>query len=330
MSTVDSALGITVFECAPDEAALFRELAPRFGVTPTTTDAHLSEATVGLTAGNRCVSVSHKTHIPNAALRSLSKAGVAYVSTRSAGCDHIDVDFARSVGITVEGVQYAPDGVADHTLMLMLMALRNARSTVTRAEGHDFRLNDVRGRELRGLTVGVVGTGRIGAAVADRLSGFGCRVLAYDRRPKISAHHVDLDELLEQSDLVTLHTPLSEGTRHLLDRARIRRLKRGAIVVNTGRGALIDTDALIAALESGALGGAALDVVEGEEGIFYTDRSATAIDSARFERLTRLQRLPNVVITPHTAYYTVGALRDTVTDTLRNCIGFEGRATWRD
>lgn len=315
-------IGVSVFGCGTDEAALFREVAPRFGVSPTITDAAVSAANIALAAGNHCISVGHKTRIGNATLQALSEAGIEYISTRSTGHNHIDVEFAGRVGISVEGVGYSPGGVADYTLMLMLMALRGARSIITRAEVHDYRLNDSRGRELPDLTVGVIGTGRIGAAVIDRLRGFGCRVLAYDRNPKTAAPYVGLDELLRRSDVVTLHTPLDAETHHLLDRERIGRMKRGAIVVNTGRGGLIDTDALLGSLISGGLGGAALDVVEGEEGIFYADRRDDPIESERF---LRLQRLPNVLLTPHTAYYTEHALSDTVRNTLLNCLEFEGR-----
>ncbi|MDF2993461.1 MAG: D-isomer specific 2-hydroxyacid dehydrogenase NAD-binding [Microbacterium sp.] len=319
------AVGLSVYGCERDEADAFREVAGRFGVVPTIIDVAVSEATVDLARGNRCISVGHKTRIGASTLRALAGIGVEYVSTRSAGRDHIDVEFARRVGITVEGVAYSPDSVADHTVMLMLMAVRNARSTVTRAEAQDFRLNEVRGRELRDLTVGVIGTGRIGGAVIDRLRGFGCRVLAYDRTPKVVADHTGLDDLLRRSDLVTLHAPLSADTFHLLDRRRLRRMKRGAFVVNTGRGSLIDTEALADALESGRLGGAALDVVEGEEGVFYTDRRSMPVESRVFRRL---HRLPTVLITPHTAYYTDHALYDTVENTVRNCLEFERKASW--
>ncbi|GAB2883230.1 D-isomer specific 2-hydroxyacid dehydrogenase family protein [Streptomyces mayteni] len=312
--------GITVYGCGQDEAALFRELAPRLGVVPTLTAAAVSEANVHLAFGNRCVSVGHRTRITRTTLRALSRAGVAYLSTRSVGYDHVDLEYAAGVGISVGNVGYSPDSVADYTLMLMLMAVRNAGSTVRRAAVHDYRLNETRGRELRDLTVGVVGTGRIGTAVLERLRGFGCRVLAHSNRPTAAADHVPLDALLELSDLVTLHVPLDAATHHLLDRRRIGRLRPGAFVVNTGRGALIDTEALVTALESGRLGGAALDVLEGEEGIFYADRGGEPIEN---EALSRLRRLPNVLITPHTAYYTDHALRDTVENSLANCLIFE-------
>jgi D-specific alpha-keto acid dehydrogenase len=319
-SAVVSTTGITVYGCGQDEAAVFREMAPRLGVVPTITGAAVSEGNIGLALGNRCISVGHKTHITNATLLALSKAGVSYISTRSVGCNHIDVEHAQAVGISVETVAYSPDSVADYTLMLMLMSVRHARSVLRRADLHDYRLNDVRGKELRDLTIGVIGTGRIGAAVIDRLRGFGCRMLAHDTRPTTSADYASLDELLEQSDIVTLHTPLTAATHHLLDRHRIERMKHGAVIVNTGRGSLVETEALLCALEDGRLGGAALDVLEGEDGIFYADWSDRPVES---RLLLRLHELPNVLISPHTAYYTDHALRDTVENSLTNCLRFE-------
>jgi D-specific alpha-keto acid dehydrogenase len=309
--------GITIYGCGRDEAALFRVMAPRLGVLPTITEAAVSEGNIGLALGNRRISIGHKTQVTNSTLLALSEAGVTYISTRSVGCNHIDVEYAESLGISVETVAYSPDSVADYTLMLMLMSARQAKSIIRRADVHDYRLNDVRGRELRDLTIGVIGTGRIGTAVMERLRGFGCRILAYDTRPKASADYVPLGELLQQSDIVTLHTPLTAETHHLLDRRRIERMKRGAVIVNTGRGALLDTEALVSALESGRLGGAALDVLEGEEGIFYADCSDKPIES---RLLLRLHKLPNVLISPHTAYYTEHALSDTVEQSLTNCL----------
>lgn len=313
-------VGITFYECGQDEAVMFRETAPSFGIMPTITDAAVSEVNIELAFGNRCISVGHKTQITNSILLALSQAGVMYISTRSIGCNHINVKYAESVGISVENVTYSPDSVADYTLMMMLMVVRNAKSIIIRADIHDFRLNDVRGKELRDMTIGVIGTGRIGAAVIDRLRGFGCHILAYDHCPITSADYVPLDDLLQQSDIVTLHTPLSADTNHLLNLQRIEQMKHGAFIINTGRGALIDTDALIKALENKKLGGAALDVLEGEEGLFYFDYTGKSIDN---QFLLKLQRMPNVIITPHTAYYTERALHDTSLKTIENCLNFE-------
>jgi len=313
--------GITIYGCGPEEVALFEAAAPRWGVSPTITETGPSERNIELAVGNRCISIGHHTPITPPILDALCRAGVTYVSTRSIGFDHVDVRYAESVGISVANVAYSPDSVADYTLMLMLMVVRNARATVMRAAVHDYRLPDVPGRELRDLTVGVIGTGRIGAAVIDRLRGFGCRILAHDRRTSTAAAGVPLDELLRQSDVVTLHTPLTEETFHLVSRRRIERMKRGAYIVNAGRGSLLDTDALVEALENGELGGAALDVLEGEDGIFYADCSDRPVEH---QLLLRLHSLPNVIISPHAAYYTDHSLRDTVENTLRNCVAFEG------
>jgi D-specific alpha-keto acid dehydrogenase len=314
--------GLTLYGCGPDEAALIRELAPRLGLVPTITEAAISVAGVTLTGDNRCISVDHKTRVSNPMLLALSEAGVRYLSTRSIGYDHIDLEYAASVGILVENVSYSPDSVADYTLMLMLMVVRGAKATVRRTDAHDYRLDDVRGKELRDLTVGVIGTGCIGAAVIERLKAFGCRVLAHDSCPTAAVEYVSLDALLARSDLVTLHTPLTAETHHLLDGARIERMKPGAFVVNTGRGPLLDTRALLRALEDGHLGGAALDVLEGEEGTFYADCRGGPL---QHEPLLRLQQLPNVLISPHTAYYTDHAMRDAVTNSLLNCLEYEKR-----
>lgn len=313
-------MDVTVFGCEVDEAVVFRARAPYLGITPVITAAPVSSDTVGLAAGSRCISVGHKSSIDAAQLAALHEVGVRYISTRSIGLDHIDPDAAAELGIRVENVLYSPDSVADHAIMLLLMGLRHARSSLARVEAHDYRLGPARSRELRDLTVGVVGTGRIGTAVVDRLRGFGCRVLTHDRTGGVRGGRVALDELLGESDVVTLHVPHDDDTHHLLDAAALARMRRGALLVNTGRGGLVDTSALLDALEAGHLGGAALDVLEGEDGVFYTDRRRRPVDD---ERLVRLHRHPGVVITPHTAYYSERVLTETVVNSLINCLRFE-------
>ncbi|MEU6137915.1 D-isomer specific 2-hydroxyacid dehydrogenase family protein [Nocardioides sp. NPDC047086] len=318
-------VGITVYGCAPDESLLFDSLAPALGVSLRTTTEPVSEDNATLAAGDRCISVSHKSPISNETLLALKNSGVRYISTRSVGLDHIDVDFAASIGTTVGNVAYSPDSVADYSLMLMLLSVRQAKAAIRRTDVHDYRPAAMRGRELRDLTVGVVGTGRIGAAVIDRLRGFGCDVLAYDVRPRPATEgveHVDLDTLVERCDIITLHAPLSEESHHLLDRRRIDRMRPGAYVINTARGALVETPALITALEEGRLGGAALDVIEGEEGIFYADLRGHEIPNGG---LARLQEMPNVLVSPHIAYFTDHALMDTVENSIVNCREFESR-----
>lgn len=315
-------VGITVYGCEPDEADLFRRLSRRYGVTPTMTKSAVSPSSVISEPVNRCVSVGHKSEVAAPTLLALKEAGVTFISTRSIGCDHIDLDTSADLGITVANVVYPPDGVADFTVMLMLMAIRNAQAIVRAAAANDFRLHAVRGRELGEMTVGVVGTGRIGNAVINRLQGFGSRILTFGNRPAAqdAARSVSLDELLRQSDIVTLHLPSSIATHHVVGRRQLEAMKPGAYLINTGRGALVDTDALVTALESGRLGGAALDVLEGEEGLFYFDCNDKPIDN-RF--MLRLQKMPQVIITPHTAFHTGRVLFDTVERTLINCLTFE-------
>jgi D-specific alpha-keto acid dehydrogenase len=319
-------LGLTVFGCEPDEAELFRELAPGFGIVPTITRAAVSATTISAAVGNRCISVGHKSELTGPMLRALGEIGVEHISTRSIGFDHIDLDAAAALGITVENVVYAPDGVADFTVMLILMAIRGANHIVRAAEQHDFRLGSVRGKDLRDLTVGVVGVGNIGTAVITRLHGFGCRVLACNngRPATAAAEYVSFDQLLRLSDVVTLHLPLNQGTYHCIGRAQLEAMPRGSYLVNTGRGALVDTHALVAALECGHLGGVALDVLEDEDGIFYCDRTTSPVDHPL---LLRLQQLPNAIVTPHTAYYTRRALHDTVEKTLVNARTYERNRT---
>jgi D-specific alpha-keto acid dehydrogenase len=321
-ATGDRRRGLTVFGCEQDEARLFDELAPRFGVAPTTTSEVVSEASILSVPVNRCISVGHTSEVSQGELRALSAAGVEYVSTRSIGLDHIDLDAAAELGITVENVAYAPDGVADFTLMLILMSIRNATEVVGTAAHPDVRLDTGRGRDLRDMTVGVLGVGRIGRAVVRRLQGFGCRVLACSngRTTAAAADLVSFDELLHESDIVTLHLPLTVETYHLIGRREIESMKRGALLVNTARGSLVDTDALIAALASGRLGGAALDVLEGEDGRVRVDRTTPRVDDPN---LSRLRELPNAIVTPHIAYRTARTLRETVEATLTNCVIFE-------
>ncbi len=311
-------IGITVFGCEKDETDAFHAIAPSFGVVPTIVSKPVSSCDVMAAYGNRCISVDHKSRITESNLTALQRMGVKYISTRSVGMDHIDIRAAQRMGIAVGNVAYEPDGVADYTVMLLLMALRNVKSVVTGAENFDFRLSAVRGKELRDMTVGVVGAGRIGKAVIERLQGFGCRILVHDRNCKAGC--VPLHELLKQSDVITLHAPLATDTHHMIGRQQIEMMKDGAFLVNAGRGALVDTAELIKALEAGKLGGAALDVLEGEEALFYVDCSQKPINN---QFLLKLQKMPNVIITPHTAYYTSRVLYDTTRKTILNCLEFE-------
>lgn len=313
-------IDITVFGCEMDEAEVFNKLSNEFGITVSLIREAVSEDNAKLATGCRCVSVNHKTELSEPLLLALKNVGVKYICTRSIGFDHIDIQAAGQMGITIGTSVYSPGSVADYTIMLMLMLMRGIKSIMRKTEKQNYCLNYFRGKELQDMTIGVLGTGRIGQTVIERLKGFGCTVLAYDSNYKSGADFVPFCELLKSSDIITLHVPLAEDTFHMIGREQLKTMKKGALLINTARGALIDTGALVKALEDGIIGGAALDVLEGEEGIFYYDCTHKALNHPF---LPALQRMPNVIITPHTAYHTERALVDTVSDTIRNCLDFE-------
>lgn len=312
---------IAVFDCDGEERQLFSKELRLSGVCAEMHDVPLDADSARRVSAGCAVSVSHRFPVDAAAIACLRGRGVRYLTTRSIGVDHIDLCAAARLGVEVEPTAYSPQSVAEHTLLLMLMAIRGVRPMLDRVRRLDFRLGSVRARELREMTVGVVGTGRIGRAVLDRLRGFGCRTLAYDPMPGADVRYVGFETVLQESDLITLHLPLTAGTRHIISRESIGRMRAGAILVNAARGGLVDSDALADALEEGRLAGAALDVVEGETGWFYFDCSGRR-EAPPFERLLRL---PNVILTPHTAFYTRPACEDVVRNTIANCLEHTGR-----
>lgn len=246
-------------------------------------------------------------------LERFAALGVKYLPCRSIGYDHIDLKRAKELGMRVSNVSYAPSGVANYAVMLMLMCLRKMLPIMKRAEIQDFGLKDKMGRDISNCTVGVIGTGRIGRTVLQSLSGFGCRLLAYDvhesEEAKKYAEYVDLDTLLAESDILTLHTNATGANHHLIDAAALAKCRDGVILVNTARGSLIDSAALIEALHSGKVGAAALDVLEQENGLYYYDLQGKVIQN---DELALLRACPNVILSPHTAFYTDDAVESMV------------------
>lgn len=250
--------------------------------------------------------------------------GIRGIATRSIGYDHIDLAAARRLGIRVAHAAYPPDGVADYTLMLILMALRKAKLVDEAARYQDFELRGKIGRTLGSCTVGVIGTGRIGEAVCHRLAGFGARILASDPYPKQSlagiAEYVEMDELLAASDVITLHAPGLPENDHMIDADALARMKDGVVIVNAARGSLIDTAALVDALEAGKVGAAALDTIENEAGLYYLDRSRDILPNR--DRAV-LMGLPNMIVTPHMAFYTEEAVDHMVGSNVEALLAFE-------
>ena len=237
------------------------------------------------------------------------------------GYDHVDLEAAKKFGISVSNVSYSPECVADYTVMLILMSIRKMKRIMQRAEINDFSLPGIQGRELPNFTVGVLGTGRIGRAVIRDLSGFGCRIYAYDKYENDSvkehAQYADLDTIFRECDLITLHMPLEEENFHLIDRQALEKMKDGVVIVNTARGGLIDTKALIEGIESGKVGAAGLDVIEDEFGLYYYDLKSDALSK---RDLYILRGFPNVVVTPHMAFYTDQAVSDMVKHSIESCL----------
>lgn len=239
------------------------------------------------------------------------EVGVRYIATRSIGFDHIDLNRAKELGMGVSHVSYAPETVADYAIMLMLMCCRKIYPILERARVQDYTLKGKMGKDLCDCTVGIIGTGQIGKTVIRHLSAFGCRILAYDLYPSKEcakyAEYVPLEELYAQSDIISLHTPSNAENYHMLNTKAFSQMKDDVIIINTARGALIDTDALIEAVTSGKVGHAALDVLEHEDGLYYSNRIGDVIDN---RTMAILRSFPNVILSPHTAFYTRKVVQD--------------------
>ncbi|NUQ63367.1 MAG: 2-hydroxyacid dehydrogenase [Pirellulales bacterium] len=256
----------------------------------------------------------------------LSRQGVKLIALRSAGFNHVDLQAAEQLGMTVTRVPaYSPHGVAEHTVALMLALNRKIPRAYNRVREGNFALDGLLGFDFCGRTVGIIGTGKIGAVVARILAGFGCRVLAYDvgANPDVEAiggKYVSTEELFAQSDIITLHCPLVPATYHVVNEEAIARMKRGVMLINTSRGALIDTQAVVRALKSGKIGYLGLDVYEEEAGLFFEDLSTRVIQDDVFSRMLTF---PNVIITGHQAFFTRNALEAIAQETLANITAHE-------
>jgi D-lactate dehydrogenase len=290
-------------------------------------EPRLTEETAVLAAGYPAVCVFVNDSVSEAVLRQLDRGGTRLVALRSAGFNHVDRRVAEALGMTVAHVPaYSPYAVAEHTVALILTLNRKVHRAYARVRDGNFSLDGLLGFDLHGRTVGIIGTGKIGALVAKVMAtGFGCRVLAYDPFPseacqRLGVQYVALAELFERSDIITLHCPLTDENFHLIDASAIEQMKRGVMLINTGRGALIDTRAMIEALKSGHLGYLGLDVYEEESELFFEDRSATIIGDDVFARLLTF---PNVVITGHQGFFTEEAMRNIAATTLANVTAFE-------
>lgn len=306
-------LKIAAFEVRSDEKQTFYALEDQLGLeislfeeVPSLNNARLADDCAG-------VSILGQGNIDAELIDLWASQGVKYISTRTIGYDHIDLQHAKEAGIRVCNARYAPNGVAEFTIMLMLMSLRNSKQAMWRSKVNDFSLSGLLGRELKDLTVGVAGTGAIGQKVVELLSGFGCKILAWNRSEKEAvkkfAQYVDLDTLFRESDVITLHLPATPETYHIVNADSIAQMKDQVVLINCSRGELMDIHALVDGIESEKIGAIGMDTIEGESGVVHRDRRNDIVAN---RDLFYLQQFRNVVLTQHMAFYTDAAVQSMV------------------
>ncbi len=326
---MDARLKVAVFDSKPYTKTCFEARnADRYALQ--FFDAHLDLETVSLATGSHVVCVFVNDRLEKAVLERLAELGIKMIALRCAGYNNVDLETAHRLGISVARVPaYSPYAVAEHAVALIMTLNRKTHRAYNRVHEGNFSLNGLVGFDLHGRTAGVVGVGKIGKCLVNILVGFGMNVLGYDRfedhefARDTGLRYVGLDELLSRSDVISLHAPLLADTQHMINAATIAKMKSGVMLINTSRGALIDTAALIAALKSGKIGAAGLDVYEEEEAYFFEDRSSEIITD---DLLARLMTFNNVLITSHQGFLTHEALQNIADTTFSNIREFkEGR-----
>lgn len=317
---------VAVFDThAYDKKALLEE-NETVGHDLTFLEPRLTAETARLARGFAAVCSFVNDNLDRKTLTLLKEGGTRLVALRSAGYNHVDMDAARELDFVVARVpDYSPYAVAEHAVGLILCLNRKIHRAFNRVREMNFSLEGLVGFDLHGKTVGVIGTGKIGTVFARIMKGFGCSLLGYDIVPNPSLvadgmRYVALDELLRDADIVSLHVPLLPSTEHMLDDRAFSLMKPGAMLINTSRGALVETHALITSLKHGRIGSAGLDVYEEEEGIFFKDLSEAIVQD---DLLARLLTFPNVIITSHQAFLTREALGNIARTTLENITAFE-------
>lgn len=314
---------IFVYNYKEDEKEFFEEFSKKYGVELGTYEGYPSLENAEMLKGYDGASI-YVTDMNAEMLQKFHDMGIKYITTRSVGFDHFDLDKAEELGIKISTTPYAPDSVANYAIMMILMSCRKARHIIERSQMQDFTLAGKRGKDISSATVGVIATGKIGRTLIKHLSGFGCRILAYDifqsDEVKEYAEYVDLETLYRESDIITMHAPSTKENYHMVNSETLKLMKDGVIIVNCARGNLIDTEALISGLESGKVGAAALDVIENEFGLYYNSFVSQAMDN---RELALLRSFPNVILTPHTAFYTDESAKEMAENAIKGCVLFD-------
>lgn len=284
-------------------------------------DTHLNEDTVSLANGFDAVCIFVNDIISETVVNKLCEFGVKVIVLRCAGFNNVDIKACEGKIPVFRVPAYSPYAVAEHAMALLLTINRHTHRAYARTRDFNFSLANLSGFDLHGKTVGIIGTGKIGKVFANICKGFGTNILAYDKFPdaNLDVKYVDLGELFAQSDIISLHCPLTFETYHMINAMAIKTMKQGAIIINTSRGALIDTDALINGLLSRKVGAACLDVYEEEADVFFEDRSGNILED---DKLVRLIAMPNVIVTSHQAFLTKEALDNIAATTVDNLVKF--------
>ena len=314
-------LKIAFFDAKPYDKLSFEEGAREKGYQIKYFETKLNEDTVELAAGADVVCVFVNDTVNAAVIDRLYDMGVRMIALRCAGYNNVDVRHAFGKIHIMRVPAYSPYAVAEHAMALLLTSIRRIHKAYIRTRDFNFSLNGMTGFDLHGKTVGVIGTGKIGRVFIDICHGFGMKVLAFDKYPakdlaeREGVHYTTLDELFEKSDIISLHCPLSEDTYHIINEETLIKCKKGVVIINTSRGALVDAEALLSAIKSRKVGAACLDVYEEESDFFFEDFSGHILDD---DILARLISMPNVIVTSHQAFLTEEALENIADTTLRN------------
>lgn len=318
---------ISFYDTKPYDRIYFDELKAQYGYEIDYFEEKLNPRTAIFAKGSEAVVAFVNDDLSAGTLKVLYENGVRLIAMRCAGYNNVDVKYAQGKLQIVRVPAYSPHAVAEHAVGMLLMLNRRLHKACYRVKEYNFSLNGLMGFDLYGKTIGIVGTGKIGRTLNEICQGFGMHVLGYDlyETPDAGITYVSLEELYRQSDIISLHCPLTKENYHMIDSRTLGMMKKGVYIINTSRGSLIDSEALIAALKSGQVGAAALDVYEEESDLFFEDNSDTIIQD---DVLARLISMPNVLVTSHQAFLTKEALQNIAEVTLSNMKAyFEGVKT---
>ncbi len=313
---------IAFFSTKPYDKLWFEPMGKEYGFSIHFIELPFNEDTVSLAKGHDMVCIFVNDYVSAAMIDELVGMGVRALLLRSAGFNHVDIRAAKDRIPVLRVPSYSPEAVAEYAMAMLLTVNRYTHKAYNRTRDFNMNINGFIGTDLNGKVAGVIGTGKIGQAMIRIFKGFQMQVLAYDPypNPDLGVEYMELKELLGKSDFISLHCPLTEDTRHLVNRETIAQMKNGVYLVNTSRGALVDTEALIEGLKNKKFGGVGLDVYEEEEGLFFEDKST---DIMQDENLARLMTFPNVLVTSHMGFFTVEAMQAIAKVTLENAYAVE-------